>query len=363
MKINILLPHKEIFDKNLASSVSITVKNNMQHSNYKKNIRVFGVNCKDPIYPEHFVGIKDPINFFASKNKNLAKKMIEFIQKDICKHQLIEIHNRPYLFNLVRNKLPNYPISLFFHNDPNTMMGSKSVKEKNYLIKNAKYIFCVSDFIKNKFLENINYTHNNVKVIHNGIDRKIKKFPDKKRTILFVGRIVKEKGVTLFVESCKKLANVYPSWNFGIIGSTKLGFKNIKTQFEEEITKDFLGIGKQATIYGFMSYEEVQTKMSEASIVIIPSIWEEPYGLVVAEAMSNGCAVICSKIGGIPEIINDKGIVIEKIDHFKIIKAASKLMSNPKYLSQMQKLSWNNFQLTSKASSTKLDSFRAQIII
>ena len=42
--------------------------------------------------------------------------------------------------------------------------------------------------------------------------------------------------------------------------------------------------------------------MEKASIIIIPSKWEEPFGLVVAEAMSNGLAIISSKVGGIPEI-------------------------------------------------------------
>ena len=43
--------------------------------------------------------------------------------------------------------------------------------------------------------------------------------------------------------------------------------------------------------------------MKSASIVVIPSIWEEPFGLVAAEAMSNGACIIASKVGGIPEII------------------------------------------------------------
>ena len=41
--------------------------------------------------------------------------------------------------------------------------------------------------------------------------------------------------------------------------------------------------------------------MKSASIVVIPSIWEEPFGLVAAEAMINGACIIASKVGGIPE--------------------------------------------------------------
>ena len=265
--------------------------------------------------------------------------MIMLINKSDDEKQLIEIHNRPYLFNLIKSRLSNYPISIFFHNDPTQMKGSKLIRERIFMRNHAEYIYCVSDFIKKKFLQGVDNLHNNVKVVHNGVDRRLQFFPNKKNIILFVGRIVKEKGVELFVKSCKELAKVFPNWNFGIIGSTKLGFKDARSNYEKRITKEFTEIGKQAVLYGFLNHEDVQIKMSEASIVIIPSLWEEPFGLVVAEAMSNGCAVICSKIGGIPEIIKGNGITIDNIDHKKIINEASKLMSNSKYLLQMQKKS------------------------
>ena len=54
MKINILLPFKEKFDKHRASSVSITVSNNMHYSNYLKDILVFGQQTVDPLFPRKF---------------------------------------------------------------------------------------------------------------------------------------------------------------------------------------------------------------------------------------------------------------------------------------------------------------------
>ena len=58
MCINILLPYKEKFTKNKASSVSITVSNNLEFSKFKKNIRIFGQNVYDPMYPKNFYGVK-----------------------------------------------------------------------------------------------------------------------------------------------------------------------------------------------------------------------------------------------------------------------------------------------------------------
>ena len=57
--------------------------------------------------------------------------------------------------------------------------------------------------------------------------------------------------------------------------------------------------------------------MKTASIIVIPSIWEEPFGLVAAEAMSNGISIIASKVGGMPEIIRNNGVLIDNINYKK----------------------------------------------
>ena len=115
MKINVLLPHKEQFDKSKLSSVSITVINNLKHSKFKKEIRIFGRQVPDPSNQENFVGIKNSLNLFKSKNFNLAEQMCKCILMDHDKNQLIEIHNRPKLIGYVLQKTKNkYPINIYF---------------------------------------------------------------------------------------------------------------------------------------------------------------------------------------------------------------------------------------------------------
>ena len=82
MKINILLPYKEKFDENKASSISITVKNNLLYSNYLNEIRIFGQNVETPLFKDNFVGLKYSILSFKSKNKFLAYEMLKTIYKD-----------------------------------------------------------------------------------------------------------------------------------------------------------------------------------------------------------------------------------------------------------------------------------------
>ncbi|MDA8687640.1 glycosyltransferase family 4 protein [bacterium] len=360
MKINILLPYKEKFDENKASSVSITVRNNLFHSNYLKQIKIFGQNVENPIFKENFVGLKYSILSLKSKNKFLAHEMLKIISQDLDKNQLIEIHNRPYLLEEITNG-NKFPISLFFHNDPQTMKGSKSIRERKNILEKCAAIFCVSEFIKKKFLEGINENFQKVHVLYNGVEKKLKKFPIKKKEILFIGRLVIEKGVHFYVDAIKDLAQKYPEWSFGIIGSFKLGDNKHRNFYSDDIIKKMKAIGPQAQFHGFKNQEFVKDKMKSASIIVIPSIWEEPFGLVAAEAMSSGACIIASNVGGIPEIIKDNGILIDKINLKKLSSKIDFLIKDNKLRESYQRKAWENFELSSEISSQKLDLFRQLI--
>ena len=360
MKINILLPYKEKFDKNKASSVSITVKNNLNHSIFLKNIKVFGQKVDQPLFKNNFIGVNAPFFSLKSKNKFLADKMLATITNTSETKQLIEIHNRPYLVDHIA-KVISFPLSLFFHNDPKTMKGSKSIKDREKILEKCTAVFCVSEYIKKQFLDGILFNTKKVHVLYNGVNSKIQKLPKKKKEVLFVGRLVSEKGVDLYVDVIKSIASIYPDWQFGLIGSFKLGEIENTNSFANEVIKKFNTIGSQAKFHGFKNQGFVEKKMKTASIIVIPSIWQEPYGLVVAEAMSNGIAIIASQVGGIPEILKDNGILIENINYEKLEKNLIELINNNKLRKDYQEKALKNFKLTSIVSSKKLDNFRKAI--
>tara|TARA_B100001059_G_C17825613_1_gene581178 strand:+ start:389 stop:1483 length:1095 start_codon:yes stop_codon:yes gene_type:complete len=357
MKINILLPYKEKFDENKASSVSITVKNNLLHSKYLDKIRIFGQNVEAPLFKDNFFGIRYSVLSFKSKNKFLAYEMLKIINKDPDKKQLIEIHNRPYLIEQItkRNK---FPVTLFFHNDPQTMNGSKSVKDREKILEKCVAIFCVSEFIKKKFLQGINSSTNKIHVLYNGVERKLLRFPIKNKEVLFVGRLVPEKGVHFYVKALKLIAENHPEWRFGLIGSFRLGDNENTSLYANTVIKKFKSIGSQAKFYGYQDNRFVQEKMKSASIIVIPSIWEEPFGLVAAEAMSNGICIIASRVGGIPEIVQSNGILINNINNKKLSEKLDHLIENETLRKDYQNKAWKNFRLSCEISSKRLDYFR-----
>ena len=363
MFINILLPYKEKFSINKASSVSLTVANNLEFSKYKKQTRIFGHDVKDPMYKNNFIGMQNSWNFLKSKNHNLAQKMCEFINKENQKFQIIEIHNRPYLVDSIFLSLKNQnKLSLFLHNDPLEMKGSKTIEDRRNLLSKLDKIYCVSEFIKKRFLIGIIDHLNKVVVLHNGVIRKQKTMPKKQKQIIFVGRIVKEKGVDLFVDAIKDIYEDFKDWNFKIIGSPKLGINKLD-EFAIKIKKDFESLGKRAKMTGFINSKKLNKIMSDTSIIVIPSVWNEPFGLVAAEAMSSGIALISSNSGGLPEIIRDNGILINNINSKKIARQIKKIISDASLLKELQKKSWNNFSFDSKKISSNLDDHRQEIFL
>ena len=360
MKINILLPYKEKFDFNKSSSVSITIKNNLIHTRFLKDIKVFGQDVEKPLFSNNFVGIKYSYLSLKSKNNYLAVEMLKEITKENDSNQIIEVHNRPYLINQIEKKT-KIPISIFFHNDPQTMKGSKSIKDRENILKKCAAVFCVSNYIKKKFIEGVSSNKGKVHVLYNGVEKNFEEFPTKRKEILFVGRLVPEKGVHFYVNVAKIIAPAYKDWNFGLIGSYRLGDKKNKNSYASKIIKEFTNIGPRAKFYGFQNQEFVKEKMKTASIIVIPSIWAEPFGLVAAEAMSNGICIIASKVGGIPEIIKNNGILIEKINDLKLHKCILEVIKNDKTRLCYQKKAWKNFTLSSVTSSKKLDNYRKKI--
>jgi len=68
-----------------------------------------------------------------------------------------------------------------------------------------------------------------------------------------------------------------------------------------------------------------------SSIAVVPSVWSEPFGIVVIEAMAGGSPVVASKIGGIPEIIDDgvSGILVPPGDPDALRRALADLLADP----------------------------------
>ena len=153
MKISILLPYKENFSPDYPGAVSIFLNSVSKLSKYRKNIIVFGSTNYKNKYNIKYQNIE-----ISNKILGLGSQTIKYIDKFIQlenkrKSDIIEVHNRPLYVQL----LPNTGASkiLYFHNDPLTMAGSKSISERESLLKSCSKIIFNSNWSKNRFLSEI----------------------------------------------------------------------------------------------------------------------------------------------------------------------------------------------------------------
>ena len=159
MKISILLPYKENFSPIYAGAVSLFVKDTTKISKFKKSITVYGNTDLKKIYKLNYKNIFLRKNVVQSGSKIYVNEFMKFERESPS--DLIEIHNRPNYFHLIFNKINKQKIVLYFHNDPLTMTGSRSVMDRKKLLDNATKIIFNSHWSRKRFLEGIEGLHIN----------------------------------------------------------------------------------------------------------------------------------------------------------------------------------------------------------
>ena len=111
---------------------------------------------------------------------------------------------------------------------------------------------------------------------------------------------------------------------------------------------------------GWITHDETMNIYKKSSISVVPSHWEEPFGRTSLEASANGCAVIISNRGGLPETLTN-GIILKNLNVKEVFKRIEELIINKNKRELLQKLSYKNFYLTHKFVSNQIDNVRCSL--
>jgi len=349
LKISILLPFKENFSPAYAGAVSLNINETLRISKYKKFTTVFGNTNFANKFKLNYKNIELKNSFFRSQNKKYVNEFIKIEKKN--NSDLIELHNRPIYLSYLYNKLKNKTYILYFHNDPLSMSGSKTISERIFLLKNCFKIIFNSNWSKRRFLEGMksDYVNSEKLTVINQSAKKNKIYLNKKKKIItFVGKLNRSKGYDLFGKAIIKILNKYKSWSSIVIGDEP---------------RDILDFNhKKLKKLGFKKHADVLKIYKKTSIAVVCSRWEEPFGRTSLEASSNGCAVIISNRGGLPETITN-GVILKKLDYINVYKEIENLITNSKKRKELQNLSLKNFYLTHSNVSKLIDNIRDQKLL
>ena len=177
-----------------------------------------------------------------------------------------------------------------------TYESSEVIVNSNYMKGELQRLFGLP-------YEKINVVPNGVNLnLFNGIERdynfRRKYAMDNEKIILFMGRLVYEKGVQHLISAMPKILNGYHDAKL-VIGGKGGMMDELKAQVNA------MGISQKVCFAGYLSGKDVQQMYKCADIAVFPSTYE-PFGIVALEAMLSENPVVVSDIGGLNEIVQHR---------------------------------------------------------
>ncbi len=181
-----------------------------------------------------------------------------------------------------------------------------------------------------------NYKKENIPVIHLGVDT-IKFSPQKiakadHPTVIFIGKLVANKGIEELIESVSNLVIEFPDLQLNIIGT---GEEKYIQRLKEKAKS--LGTEKMLLFRGFIDKASLPNELSHAHIFAAPSYYEGGPGFVYLEAMACGLPVIGCSGSGLDEIIQQEvnGMLVPPKDVVALTNTFSKMLKDHKFSEQM----------------------------
>ena len=268
---------------------------------------------------------------------------------------------------LIENR-PGYVLQLVGKTDATIIVHQENdylnnqVRSYQNIYNGCSFIINTSEYITRQ-VKTINSFDTKCKTVLNGIDTKSffhAKAADRTALgigtndflIVYSGRLTPEKGILQLVQAIKRIN--LPSVMLLIIGASSYGRDKQPTPFIEKLEKESEPIREKVIFTGFIDYTSVPSFLKMGDIAVVPSMWEEPFGLTVVEAMAAGLPLITTRSGGIPEICEGVAVLLDRdniIDH--LTDAITDLYKHPEKRKKMAQTSFEHSKLFDKETYAK----------
>lgn len=189
-------------------------------------------------------------------------------------------------------------------------------------------VVAVSNYVKQEMMR-AGYAEDNITVIPSPAPTRPHPLPAANTAVprfLFMGRIVPEKGLPWLLRA---VAASQSPLHLDVAGD------GYALEAARALCAD-LDLSDQVTFHGWLSPSALDALLSEARAVVVPSVWQEPAGLVTLEAAATGRAVIASRVGGIPEYaLPDFSLLAAPNDVSALSTHLDRLARDPSLAAQM----------------------------
>ncbi|WEK53355.1 MAG: glycosyltransferase family 4 protein [Candidatus Cohnella colombiensis] len=297
-----------------------------------------------------------PIERYNATNK---RRYFDIVCKrlQLLKPHTIQIENRPRWVPRLKKLMPHCQIWLNLHST--TFISAPYLKRRDRLrcLMAADRIIVNSAFLRSYIVGMFPRLASIVSVNHLGVD--VEQFAEKGSTewkairekvrtakkwgqrpiVMFVGRLIPQKGVHHLLASLRHLIVHHPNVLVIIVGSALYG-SHRTTPYVRKLHRLAGRWRKHVHFQPYIPHHEVAHWLAMADIAVVPSIGKEAFGLVNVEAMAAGLPVIATNTGGIREVVSDgeTGYLVSK-QRSRIVSELSsrisELLSNSELREQM----------------------------
>jgi UDP-glucose:(glucosyl)LPS alpha-1,2-glucosyltransferase len=339
-KVAVVLPPREGFGPGRTGAIGLLVRRLTRTPGF--DTVVIGGKQDGPTFPGiDFRTVTPSLWTIGSTSLRYAAAVAESLRKQPV--ALVEVHNRPEIALALATRLPNTPVVAFLHNDPNGMREAATPAQRIEMLRRLARVVTPSDYLRQRVLGGVTTPGKDPVVLPNCLD--LAELPPRRRRerlVLFAGRVVADKGPDAFVSACAAALPYLTGWGAEIIGADRFSFDSPDTGFVQMIRA--AAEGAHIRMLGYRDHPEVLTAMARAAIVVVPSRWAEPFGLVALEALASGAALICSPRGGLPEVAGDAAVYADPDRPGDIAAAIRSLAGDEARRSALAEAGWQRVQ-------------------
>lgn len=302
----------------------------------KKGHQFSIITCTSKIAPEKHVTI-DGVQVFrfpfhtALVNRdlrqmhNLSRQITQLNEK--LNPDLVHINSsQPSLFfySLIQNSL-HIPTLFTLHGLPPEGYTENSLVARTML--DADWVTAVSRSVLAQARFIVPEISSRSSVIYNGLrppSLPPTDIPFNPPTLICLGRVVREKGFDLAIQALRQIQKVFPLTKLMIAGDG-----GARADLERKASS--FGLAQSIEFIGWCPPDQVMSLIDKATMVIIPSKYDEPFGLVALEAGLRGRPVIASRTGGLVEVVkdNETGMFFDVDNVSQLVQHVIYLLEHP----------------------------------
>ncbi len=316
-RIAVVLPSRETFTLTKSGAVALCARDFARFSRFADRIDVLGPGpCEyDDVAYRRLTGWR---RWWRRDRDAYA----EAVAEAAAAHALIEVQNRPHMMAKLRRRLPKAKLALHLHNDPQEMQGSRTAAERAGLLEICDAVYCVSAFIRERFLAGVAAPEGKAVVIPNGAP-----LPtlagQKAPLVAYTGRIIAAKGAAELIRAFT--AADLAGWRLVLAGGDPEG-----------LMARLAPLPANVEWLGQVSHAEAMALLAQAEIAAAPSVWDEPFARAAVEAMAQGAALISSRRGALPEVCGEAALYVEPTDTAAFAATLRRLADDAALLRRLQ---------------------------